>query len=92
MLAAGRVAVIVAILPCTTSLFIALLYLHVHSICTSVDVDPCTAHHRKKTKQKTYLTFYFLATVDLLCSLQKKAVFGKIKLIIYKGTIYIFIS
>jgi len=77
MLAAGRVAVIVAILPCTTSLFIALLYLHVHSICTSVDDgDPCTAYHQNQTKQnkKSYLTFlYFLATVvDLLCSLQKK--------------------
>lgn len=46
----------------------------------------------KKQNKKTYLTFYFLATVDLLCSLQKKAVFGKIKLIIYKDTIYIFIS
>jgi len=50
---------------CTTSLFIALLYLHVHSICTSVDVqrDQKQKKQDKTNPKKTFLNFYFLATV-----------------------------
>lgn len=48
--------------------FIALLYLHVHSICTSVDVvDPFMEHQVKTNKQ----ILNFPLPQQLLCSLQK---------------------
>lgn len=56
LLSAGRVAVIVycyLFLPIARlHFFTALLYLHVHSICTSVDVvDPFMEHQVKTNKQ-----------------------------------------
>jgi len=72
---------------CTTSLFIALLYLHVHSICTSVDVqrDQKQKKQDKTNPKKNFLKFLLPSNCCWLINCdpcKKSQVFGKIKLYI----------